>query len=299
MAFNLESLSMSLDQLQEQADKDSTEKKNYKDDRFWNPTRDDSGNATAIIRFLPPPAGEQVPWVKYWNFGFKGPTGLWYFENCLKTLDKEDPVLEYNRTAWADQSGGEEDQKARQNGVKNRKARLNYVFNIYVVKDKNNPANNGKVFLYRAGSTIYSIIKDAMKGNPDLEKDGIPVFDFLKGANFNMDIYTEGKGGYKFPKYDRCSFATPSPLLKGSAKELEKVYNQLHSLQAFVADDQFKDYSELKTKLYRVLALDVDGKPSIGEGSGAAYQSSDDEDGSEEEEGGDAMDFFRNLDDSE
>ena len=53
---------------------------------------DKSGNGYAVIRFLPAPTGEDLPWVKLWNHAFQGPTGQWYIENSLTTLGKNDPV---------------------------------------------------------------------------------------------------------------------------------------------------------------------------------------------------------------
>ena len=35
-----------------------------KDDRFWSPTVDKVGNGYAVIRFLPAPPGEDVPFVR-------------------------------------------------------------------------------------------------------------------------------------------------------------------------------------------------------------------------------------------
>jgi hypothetical protein len=63
---------------------DQTKTKDYKDDRFWRPEQDKSGNGFAIIRFLPPVDGEDVPWVKVYNHAFQG-TGGWYIENSLTT----------------------------------------------------------------------------------------------------------------------------------------------------------------------------------------------------------------------
>ena len=34
------------------------------DERFWKPEVDASGNGYAVIRFLPAPDGETVPWAK-------------------------------------------------------------------------------------------------------------------------------------------------------------------------------------------------------------------------------------------
>lgn len=62
------------------------------DDRFWQPTVDKAGNGYAIIRFLPAPDEEDVPFIRIFDHGFQGPTGLWYIENSLTTIGKQDPV---------------------------------------------------------------------------------------------------------------------------------------------------------------------------------------------------------------
>ena len=58
-----------------QAENAPQEKKSYVDDRIWKPVMDKTGNGFAIIRFLPAPKGEELPWAKLWNHAFQGPTG--------------------------------------------------------------------------------------------------------------------------------------------------------------------------------------------------------------------------------
>ena len=87
----------SLDKLLQQVQKDespATEKKSYVDERLWKPNVDKAGNGYAVIRFLPAPKGEELPWVRVWNHAFQGPTGQWYIENSLTTLSQKDPVNE-------------------------------------------------------------------------------------------------------------------------------------------------------------------------------------------------------------
>ena len=64
----------------------------YEDTRFWKPERDKAGNASATIRFLNRTEGDELPWVKIFSHGFKGPTGRWYIENSLTTIGQNDPV---------------------------------------------------------------------------------------------------------------------------------------------------------------------------------------------------------------
>ena len=148
---------------------------NTKDERFWQPEVDKAGNGYAVIRFLPPPKGEELPWVRIWNHGFQGPTGKWYIENSLTTLGKSDPVSELNTELWA--TGVE----ANKDIVRKQKRRLTYVANIYIVKDPAHPENEGKVCLYKFGKKIFDKIKDVMQ--PQYEDESpINPFDFWKGA---------------------------------------------------------------------------------------------------------------------
>jgi len=130
------------------------------DTRFWKPDVDKAGNGYAVIRFLPAPEGEELPWVRLWDHGFQGPGG-WYIENSLTTLGKPDPVSEYNSKLW--NSGVE----ANKDVVRKQKRRLKYIANIYVVSDPKHPENEGKVFLYQFGKKIFDKINEAM--NPAFE----------------------------------------------------------------------------------------------------------------------------------
>ena len=237
--------SSSLTKLNSQLEKIST--KSYSDpnaDKMWKPTRDKAGNGFAIIRFLPAAAGEEMPFVRIWDHGFQGPTGLWYIENSLTTINQDDPVSEFNGKLW---NSGVDDDKAL---ARKQKRRLKYIANVLVVKDPANSDNDGKVFMYQFGKKIFDKLNDLM--NPQFE-DETPVnpFDLWEGANFRLKIRKfEG-----YPNYDKSEFDGPSPISEDDA-ELERIYNAEHSLQELIDPKNFKSYNELKTKLFRVLALD-------------------------------------------
>ena len=150
------------------------------DERFWKPEMDKTGVGSAVIRFLPAPDGEEFPWVKMYSHAFKG-LGGWYIENSLTTNGGKDPVSEYNRELW--NSGNEKDKDT----VRKQKRKLSYFSNIYVVRDPANPANEGKVFLYKFGKKIFDKVLNAMQ--PEFE-DETPInpFDFWEGANFRLKI---------------------------------------------------------------------------------------------------------------
>ena len=213
-----------------------------RDEGFWRPELDKSGNGYAVIRFLPAPDGEELPWARIWNHGFQGPGG-WYIENSLTTLGQKDPVSEHNSQLW--NSGIE----ANKEVARKQKRRLNYTSNVYIIKDPSNPQNEGQVFMYRYGKKIFDKINDLM--NPEFE-DESPVnpFDLWSGANFKMKIRKiEG-----YSNYDKSEFDTPSALLEDDDK-MEEIWKSQKSLKGLVSEDKFKSYDELKSKLDRVLGL--------------------------------------------
>jgi hypothetical protein len=219
----------------------NTRGKSSDDDRFWKPTVDKAGNGQAILRFLPPPVGEKLPWVRLWDHGFQGPTGKWYIENSLTTLNLPDPVAELNSELW--NSGVE----ANKEIARKQKRRLYYYSNILVVKDPANPENEGKVFVFKYGKKIFDKIKDVMM--PAFEDDPkINPFDFWKGANFRLKI--RQVEGYR--NYDKSDFEPESPIAT-SDEEIEAIWKKQHSLEEIVAPKNFKSYDELKAKLNTVL----------------------------------------------
>lgn len=240
-----------LDRLNKELEKLNTPLTSEKqeDTRFWKAAVDKSGNGMAVIRFLPSPAVDgdnALPWVRIFNHGFKGPTGKWYIENSLTTLNQKDPVSALNSALW--NSTSDENSPERKQ-AREQKRRLAYISNILVVSDPKNPQNEGKVFLYRYGKKIFDKISLIM--NPEFEGD-VPVnpFDLWKGANFRLKM--RQVEGYR--NYDQSQFTTPSPISSNDA-DLEKIWKSEYSLKEFLELSNFKLYDELKSKLDDVLGL--------------------------------------------
>ena len=213
------------------------EKQSYVDERLWKPELDKSCNGYAVIRFLPSSDNEAMPWAKLWNHAFQGPTGKWFIENSLTTLNQKDPVSEYNSSLW--NSGVESDKEI----ARRQKRKLQYYSNIYVVADPQHPENEGKVFLFRYGKKIFDKLMEALQ--PQFE-DETPVnpFDLDTGANFKLKI--RKVDGYW--NYDKSEFDSSSKL-----DNQDKVVESLYSLAEFTAPSNFKTYDELKSRLNDVL----------------------------------------------
>ena len=210
------------------------------DERLWKPEMDKTGNGFAVIRFLPAPDGEELPWAKMYSHAFQGPGG-WYIENSLTTIGGKDPLGEYNRELW--NTGTE----ANKETVRKQKRKLSYYSNIYVVKDPTNPGNEGKVFLFKYGKKIFDKVMEAMQ--PEFE-DETPInpFDFWQGANFKLKIVK--KDGYW--NYDKSEFDRQGPLLDDD-DAMEAIWKKEYSLAAVVAPDQFKSYEDLERRMKSVL----------------------------------------------
>lgn len=236
--------------------------KSYEDNRFWKVERDKAGNASATIRFLARTEGDELPWVKIFSHGFKGPTGRWYIENSLTTIGQADPVSELNMRLWNET---EDDTSPQRKQVRAQKRKLNYIANILVINDPKHPENNGKVFLFKFGKKIFDKIMD--KARPTFEdQDPVNVFDYWEGANFKLRMKTVDQ----YPNYDSSEFESVARLADSDESILE-VANQQHKLSEFTNPKNFKSYDELKGKLEAVL----NGTPAP---TGTAYSAATAED---------------------
>ena len=237
-----------LEVLSQELNKIMASESNKEDERFWQPSVDKAGNGYAVIRFLPPPPNETLPFVRIWEHAFKGPTGKWYIEKSLTTLGQNDPVSDYNTRLW--NSTNDDESPARKQARAQRR-KLVFISNVYILNDQNEPENNGKVKLFRYGKKIFEKINEKM--NPQFaDEEPINPFDLWTGANFKLKVRTVE--GYR--NYDKSEFAKPGPLFDDDQK-LEAIWKQEHSLQQFVDPSTFKSYDELQRRLNEVLNLNI------------------------------------------
>lgn len=214
----------------------------YEDNRIWKPTLDKSSNGYAVIRFLPPTNGEDLPWVRQFSHGFQGKGG-WFIENCPTTVGGKCPVCEANNELW--NSGVESDKKI----ARDRKRKLSYISNILVISDPSAPQNEGKVFLYKYGKKIFEKIEEKM--HPQFQdEEAVNPFDFWKGADFKLKV--RKVDGYI--NYDKSEFANPTALFGGDDDKLEALWKTQYSLKEFTNPKEFKSYEDLKRKFDSVIA---------------------------------------------
>lgn len=239
-----------LEELQKKLEADGKKSYDQDDSRMWYPKLDKSGNAMAVIRFLPvydPEDENALDWVKLYSHGFQGDNGLWYIENCPTTLpDGECPCCNLNVKLY--RTGSEADKII----ASKQKRKLHYYTNIYVVSDPTNPEAEGTVRIFRFGSIIFDKIKGAIK--PEFaDETPIDPFSMWDGANFKLKIRkVDGQ-----INYDKSEFETQSALAKDD-DSIEKIWKQTFSLKDFIAPNKFKTFEQLRARLNKVLELSSD-----------------------------------------
>jgi gp32 DNA binding protein like len=147
-----------------------------------------------------------------------------------------------NSKLW--NSGNDKDKEI----VRQRKRRLTYIANIYVVSDPAHPEKEGKVFLYKFGKKIFDKINEKM--NPQFQDETlVNPFDMWEGADFKLKI--RKVEGYR--NYDKSEFSDPTPL-SSEDDNIEAIWKTAHSLSDLIAPDKFKSYEDLQKRLQKVLA---------------------------------------------
>jgi len=263
---------------------ESTNKESYKDDRFWRPELDQASNGYAVIRFLPAPPNEELPWAKLYSHAFQAKGG-WYIENSRTTLGEKDPVSEMNSELW--NSGIESDKDI----ARARKRKLQYISNILIISDPANPQNEGKVVLYKYGKRIFDKIQEAME--PEFaDEEKINPFDFWAGANFKLKVRKVAG----FINYDKSEFDSLSPLFDGDDDKLEELWKKQYPLKPFTEETNFKSYDELKNKMSDVIGDDIRfSQVTNATVEDIATTQDDTSTDSGETEGTDALDYFERL----
>ena len=236
-------------ELMEKMDKLSGATTYQQDERLYKPTFDKKEKmGYAVVRFLPSREGDAL--VKKISHNFKCKNGF-YNETSRATIGEKDPVGISNGLYWAKAEA--EGNESLKNIAKQRKRNTEFYANVYVIKDKFGPENEGQVKIMRFGKQIFDKISAAIK--PKFEDDKpIDPFDLWEGKDFIIRMegreMPDSKGNMiVVPNYESSKFAdVVSELFDGNDEKKEEVFNKTYDLSEFLKVKEFDELADIFLK---------------------------------------------------
>jgi len=192
---------------------------------------------TYTLRLVPFVKDPSKTFFHYYSHGWVSEmTGQYQSAISPQTWGERDPIAE---ARYRLSRTGSEEEKEKSKAL-NRKE--NWLVNVYVVKDPDNPENEGKVKILRFGRQLHKIVMEAMEGD-DADEFGERIFDLSKdGCNFRVKV--EEQGGY--PTYVSSRFQTPSKITGVETDNIKDIYDNTIDLENVFP---VKSYDELQTML--------------------------------------------------
>jgi len=202
-----------------------------KDDRLFEATYNDKNQAKVIMRFLDSPDTD-LPYVEVLNHFFKD-AGGWFIEKCPTTIHGTGAGV----CPVCDDLYANDYYNTDNDLYYDRKKKTSYYVNALIVENKNNPSDEGKVFIFKFGVKIMEKIEDL------IDEDKVPWDDGC-GVNFVFSAKRNGKQ----TNYDASRFSDVETELSDYGDE-DKILESRYDLGGFISESEFKSYDEIK-KLY-------------------------------------------------
>lgn len=229
----------------------ATEEKTFFNE-FYYPERDQQGAASVVLRFLPQKDPNAVPFVSLYRHMFKGDDGKWVVTDlCATTFNEQCEICRCNSELWRTND------PEKQNIARARKRKKEYICNVLVLKDPRNPDNEGKVFPFKFGPSIYEKIKNAITPSYD-DEPVINPFDLWEGADFLLRIRKDSQS--KQVTYDDSKFANVSALYNGDEDMIVKALEQCVDLSKFIDKSLIVSNEILERKCASAYANTLKGK---------------------------------------
>lgn len=184
-----------------------------------------AGN-TYQVRLVPNQNAPKESIFHYYNHGWNSvATGKYVGAMCPTTFGDTCPIDAYYLKTY--RSGTESEKEASK--VLSRKE--NWLANVYVISDPENPENEGKVKILRYGRELHKIIESALKGD-DAKEVGIErAFDIADGCTLRIKCETKAdKGKNKITTYVASKFLSPSSL-DLDEDEVQAILDAAHDLK--------------------------------------------------------------------
>lgn len=192
-------------------------------------TYNSEGATYAKIRLLPPgPNGGRFVF-KWREHSIDKPRFM--STTCPTTFGQHCPVCE---KGWEYHHEGNAEMRSKLVGAEK------YACFILVLDDKINPANNGKIMLYKYGRMIAKMIEEKLK--PQFGEEPVNVFRLDSGCDLTLRAKKIGS----LPKFDGTSFGEPCAVKPPNGEKLEDMWNRIPSLEEeFISKVQPTDENKL------------------------------------------------------
>jgi hypothetical protein len=163
-------------------------------------------------------------------------TGQYVTALSPMTWGDRDPISEYRMKIFR---SGTTEEKAKSDSIFRRE---NWLVNVYVVNDPDDPENNDTVKILRFGKQLHKIMMEGITGE-DSDQFGERIFDLSEnGCTFRLRCEKQGD----YPTYVSSKFLMPAAIPGMTETRAKEMYDNCH-----VLDETFrsKTYEELKQML--------------------------------------------------
>lgn len=189
---------------------------------------------TYVVRLLPNIKNPEKTFFHYYTVGWTSySTGQYVSALSPATFGERDPITEAKyRIARSNTESPELKKKA--DTIRRIEK---WLVNAYVIKDPQNPENNGKVMIVRYGKQLQKIIADAIEGE-DAADFGPRIFD-LSENGCNLNIKVEKQGDY--PTYVSSKFSPPKAVEGINESNINEIYNSAYDLTSIIPSRSQED----------------------------------------------------------
>lgn len=220
-----------------------TETSSYSQDkRFYVLSKNDNGDGSALLCFLPDAERRMVQkMVKINTTIIKDGKKRFVSEYSPATIGMPCPFHERWQELY--NSGKTEEARTYARSIR-------YVANVKILKDPVNPDNDGKIFLFEMSQKVFDKIKQALNPSEQdiaLGAEKKEIFNPFRGWVFKLSAK---KGANGIVNYDSSEFTHYSkPIYDNMEDALEDIKNNSYKLSDLIKPENFKSYDELVSKL--------------------------------------------------
>ena len=243
-----------------------------RDERFYIPSQDAEGKINVKVRLLPsyikdedgdPISLESYAKVKYHNISNCGKEKRWMGKTlCRRSIGKECPICDHGWDIYNEMKD-EDKEKALKLGRK-WWSQEKIITNIQVLEDKENPENEGKIFLFEMGIQIYNNIKAQMTCEENktiddrdfykVDKEAVQFDAWDLDESFVLQLSrtageksADGKSWKDFPVWSKTRLLTEDA--PEEVENQEELVEKAYSLVEFKDEAHYPTLEETESKL--------------------------------------------------